>query len=191
MKAVLLTGVALIVCGNAFGQDYQVEFWGDTEMTNCSITYTAPGIVQVHAFLTGSGDATVVQFAGYLPECLAGSTWLYDIVAEGDTWLTIGGTQMDGGWAIAFTECRELPLYLGYMNILVSDVGVACCSFPVSVPRTPSVAYIEVVDCQQPFGNLYYATGKSMMVNTNGACPCETALPVSETTWGAVKALYR
>ncbi|MCK4776515.1 MAG: hypothetical protein KAT30_17080, partial [Candidatus Krumholzibacteria bacterium] len=47
---------------------------------------------------------------------------------------------------------------------------------------------IQVADCAFP-PNVVNATGGDVVVNPDASCMCN--IPVEETTWGKVKALYR
>lgn len=177
--------IAMSVAANA--QDSKLELYGDAEMSNCSITLSAPGVIQVHIFQTGDA-AMATEFGLLAPACLAGATWLGDIITD-PAFLTIGDTQRDLGIAVAFGGCVSTPIHIGYVNFLVTDIGGECCDFDVSDPLSPDIG-INTVNCDEPNVIDPMAT-KSLTVNPNPGCLCNIPLAVESTTWGRVKSLYR
>jgi hypothetical protein len=53
-------------------------------------------------------------------------------------------------------------------------------------PNFPS-GKIEVGDCSN---HVVFGVGLVATLNGNSSCPCGYPVPVEETTWGSVKALY-
>ena len=56
---------------------------------------------------------------------------------------------------------------------------------------------IWAADCTEPVANLLPVTGGAMYLNNDGTCPCtigplqDCLIPVKETSWGRVKAIYQ
>ncbi|HET6347770.1 MAG TPA: hypothetical protein VFH88_01675 [Candidatus Krumholzibacteria bacterium] len=192
---VWMAGAALIVIWTAApaGADphYSVEFYADAAMSSCALDAHNAGIVDVHIFHTGEGSSTGLLFSAYPPACWPNVVWLDDHLAQ--PWANIGSTQVPLGLSIGYGACLPLPIYVGYVRFMAPGNTESCCSFPVTHPTSwtyftePSIA----VDCDF---NEWPGTGRGVMVNANASCGCGTdrsALAVQETTWGAVKALYR
>jgi hypothetical protein len=74
------------------------------------------------------------------------------------------------------------------MQYFVQGGSESCCFYPLLPDPDPSTGgNVRVVDCD---GNTVAATGLVATVNGNATCPCGYPVPVEETTWGQVKALY-
>jgi hypothetical protein len=190
MKRVLFVVLTVLCFGVAAANadpGYRVEFSGDNAMSSCALANNGVGLTSIHMFMIGGASTTGVLFSAYIPACWGGSTWLGDVLAE--PWLTIGTTQDAIGLTIAFGECRSLPLYLGAINFF-GVAGASCCEFPVTHATawddhtTPALG----VDCTF-LG--WEASGGRVIVNADASCPCQQPLAIEQSTWGAVKALYR
>src|SRR5262245_47565354 len=192
MRALLLavTGLLAVVSGTSVSAqpNWKLELYGDAQMSNCAITYSAPGIIQVHIFQTGDTDAGASEFSLYPPDCLPGVTWAGDVINP--SYLPTGDTQRDIGIAVAFRGCATPPIHIGYVNFFVTDLGVECCEFNVTDPISPYIG-INSTGCRRPFNNIYPMSTKGLVVNPNPQCPCQLPVAVESTTWGQIKSLYR
>ena len=97
-------------------------------------------------------------------------------------------------------------LSIAYGGCVIGDHVVATLSFlwfgaPVNcgqtlavapAPTSPIPGEVALVDCAQPSGNLETATAGTFFL-TSGcpSGPCDLGTPTEQSTWGAVKALYR
>lgn len=179
--AVLLV---LSVAQPIFGQTEKIALYADAWGSDCSITDTAPGVVEVHMIHIGSVGSTGASFRAPAPACWTGAIWLGDVISP---FLTIGTTQ--GNFIdVGYSTCLVSPIHIGRMNFYSAGTGGPCCEYPV----LPSTGYPTAVsvDCAVPFGNLVAIGGGSVMINENSNCLCDPPLAVEETTWGRVKALY-
>ena len=169
--------------------NWTLELYGDAQMSSCTISYSAPGIIQVHIFQTGDTDSGASEFSLYPPDCLPGVAWLADVITPPYIWLE--NTQTEQGIAVAFRGCATPPIYVGYVNFYVTDLTVECCGFNVTDPISPYTG-IRSVGCRPPFDSVIYPMAtKGVMVNPNPQCPCDLPVAVESTTWGKIKSFYR
>ena len=99
----------------------------------------------------------------------------------------------DEGVAVAYGSCfgSTGPIELLTLTYVGSGASPDCSFFevvdyPIAVPPA-----IYVVDCILPTPNLLIGEGSRATVNTDGSCDCTTPIPVEETSWGQIKALYK
>ena len=198
----LLLFCIAVICLVAFTSSASAgEFMlsGDVGGLSCNIADDSPGLVNVHIFVYDVIDFTAAQFAAPVPECWTGATWISDNVAEG--YLSIGDSQdaAGGGLSIAATDvvgCQDAPVYLGYIVINTTGEAVNCCAYPIVKAQGdlhPEFDGPIMVRCQEDMDDLYdEAATVGGVVNSDGNCAfCPTSpVPVEETSWGRVKALY-
>jgi hypothetical protein len=181
MKRSMLIALCLLFGASmAFAQAGSVGVFADAAGTNCNLV-DAGGLVQVHVVHAYSTGATASQF-------------LFDISATawthlGDTWdfTTVIGTSITGV-SVAYGGCFSGPIHLGTINFFGSIVPACTIVSVVPDPAAPS-GNIEAVDCALPDPGKMFPTGGSAIVNSDGTCDC--LIPVQDTTWGGVKALYQ
>ena len=166
--------------------NWEIRLYNDADMSSCTVSYSAPGVIQIHVFHTGDEGSTASSFALYPPACMNGATWLGDVINP--AFFGMANTQSDVGVSVAYRTCTAMPIHVGYVNFYVGDTSVSCCEFPVSDPTSTGMG-IDGVYCD--FSGQTAATGRSAVINPTPDCPCEIALAVETTTWGGVKALYR
>lgn len=84
------------------------------------------------------------------------------------------------------------PVYIGYMSFATTGQGTPCCSFPVikatndSHPGIPGPIMVRCSD------NLYVeGLSSGAVINADPGCSCSQILAAEQSTWGAVKELYR
>jgi hypothetical protein len=185
----LVVFLVLCVAHPALGQTEKLTLYADAGGSDCSIADTAPGLVEVHMIWAGSGGRTALHFRAPKPACWTGATWLGDVIAG--NFASIGTTQ-SVSYTIAWTDCFDLPFYVGKMNFFGVGTGEPCCQYPVLAATMSEIPGSVVgLDCQQPFGNKVAVGAGSATINETEDCLCNPPLAVEETTWGRVKALYR
>ena len=90
------------------------------------------------------------------------------------------------GMSLASTTCRsEDVVVVGYLNLFPTAVGDACVNI-LDDPDFPR----SVVDCTQPNGlvDMYFVTANGGLGGAE--CPGDI-VPVEDSSWGSIKALYR
>lgn len=77
------------------------------------------------------------------------------------------------------------------VNFLGDGLSPACSLIKIVPDPSAPTGNIEIVDCQTPFPEKFeFAYLGAGIVNGDGSCPC-TYVPVQDTTWGGIKALYQ
>ena len=179
-RAVLIAFCMLFGAGIAFAQvPGSIGVYADIEGTNCNLTATG-GLLDIYTLHLNTDGATASNFAIEYP---VGITFIADAVPVlGDPFLYIGASI--NGVSVAYGSCMS-----GTFAIMKSStVGLpAACSL-VSVVAHPDIGLIEGVDCQS-FRFDPPPTGGQARINSDGSCDCN--VPVHDSTWGGVKALYQ
>ncbi len=190
MKRFISVFMVIALCTTVANAQYggRVELWADTQMIDCSIVDSQPGVVNIHMFHTNISEATALQFAAPTPDCWTGATWVGDAVTA---LVRIYNTHdVDYGISLGYGACLQLPLYLGFMVFMTTGEGLDCCVYPVIAPIWPD-GNILASDCTQPMSNRIYPEGGQIVINPNETCECVRPVPVQETTWGQIKSLYQ
>ena len=178
-RSMLIAFCLLFGASMVFAQAGAVGVFSDAGGTNCNMV-DAGGLVQVyinHVYTTG---ATASQFMLQPP---VGWTHL------GDMWnfsTVIGSSIL--GVSVAYGGCFSGPIALGVVNFFGASSPSCTIISIVADPAAPS-GLIEGVDCALPDPGKFFPTGGSAVINPDGTCDC--SIPVRDTTWGGVKALYQ
>ncbi len=182
MRPVLLVTFVLLLCASVvFAQVGRIGIFGDTQGQNCVYNPSAPFttflVYLVHIDAVG---VTASQFIAPKPPCL-NALWLNDSEVFP---VVIGTTQTSK--SIAYGSCKSGTFHICTMNFLSQGANPDCCVFYVLPdPQLPSGLY-EFSDCDFIVHN---GGGKAGVANQTGACSCE-AIPVEDSSWGQIKALY-
>ncbi|HKW15558.1 MAG TPA: hypothetical protein VJS69_13815 [Candidatus Krumholzibacteria bacterium] len=200
MRPVILALVLLAICSSfARAQNYRLELHSDEALSSCELAIPGPGIAKVYMVVTGSpGYFGAVQFKAPKPACMTNSVWVADVW---DPQVNAGGyTQATGGTngVDVVVGCLSLPRYLGSIWYNVTGPVSSCCAYaPQPGQRDGPATIINAViwsDCPlKPTSTIFEGAiqGKGLMINADQSCRCDIPLPVQESTWGSVKALYR
>ncbi len=180
MKRAMIIACCLVFGASmAFGQAGSIGVFSDVGATSCNFVDTG-GLVQVYLAHVFTDGATASQFKLDAP-----LSWTH----LGDTWnfTTVIGTSI-AGVSVAYGACFTGPIALGVVNFFGG--AVAGCTFMSIIPDpgAPS-GQIEAVDCALPDPNKLFPTGGGARINPDGTCQCN--VPVQDTTWGGIKALYK
>lgn len=187
-----IVGLAGASTARAQGTDY-LAFYSDVNGTTCFLNYTDLGVATVYIFQTGPVRSSAIQFSAITPACWVGATWLGDIVPS--PFLPLGSSQDPVmGLSVATAGCKDLPIYIGSINHLVTDPSANCCVYapgPVQAAEIPGT--LQYVDCTNPWPDwpIRPLQPVGLTINRTPECPCELPLSTNESTWGQVKALYR
>ena len=179
-KALLLTLVLMLSASMAFAQAGSVGLFADMGGTDCNLPDVAPGLTPYYAVHVYHAGATACQFAAPMPACMT-ATYLSDTAVFG---VTIGNSQT--GVAIGYGTCQGAPTYVLAINYFTSGTTPPCCLYPVVPDPNVASGKVEVVDCTNA---LLFGTGGAGIVNSTPNCDCN--VPVEDSTWGQVKALYK
>lgn len=146
---------------------------------NCNLN-NLPGFMQVHVVHVYTPGATACQFR--LQHIGTPLTWIGDTIPP--PFFAIGTSQ--SGIAIGYTACYASPIHV--LTVMYMGVSAPCDLIRVVADPTATPPGIYVYDCSIP-AIILTATGGAARINPNGTCQC--TVPVEETTWGQVKALYQ
>ena len=113
-------------------------------------------------------------------------TWVSDTVPA--DYIVTGDSQ--SGITILFDDCVLYPhiiLTITYMgNGLSEPCGeIRLVSHPDVVPER-----LIMIGCQDPPQGMTGANHSKIYINGNASCPCYTLVPVENTNWGHIKAIY-
>ena len=161
----------------------RIALYSDASRSQCSLTDTNPGIVDVYVFHSLLQFPAVQAAFALAPSAGFNGTWLQDIVPEG---LGAIGTSSSGTYVFSST-CwfnDKLLLHVRYQM----QGGSSSCSFLAAVQH-PDWPWIVALSCG--FTEPMVVDGSRIFVNPDGTCPCEVPVATASTTWGRIKAMYR
>jgi hypothetical protein len=179
----LLTLVMILGATVAFAQPGRIAVYGDPAATNCAVvTPPTPGLLNIYVFHIMTSAATGCEYSAPKPACMTGASWLSDTNAFP---VTIGTSQ--AGVSIGYGTCRQAPILVQTLVFFSSAPSGPCCIYPVLPHPLVDPPAISMVDCAD---NLLHPTGQSAVVNEQEGCFCIDIVPVQDTSWGQIKALY-
>jgi hypothetical protein len=181
MKRVVLIAVALMLAATvaSYAQQGSIMVFTNTNANSCDfIDLGDLSVVRVyiyHMYTAGSGA----------------SQWMLEVPADwefiGDTkyYTLVIGTSTEG-CAVSYGGCASGDLLLIRASFFGSPLidGTPACTY-ISIVAAPGQPGVRSVDCVD---NSYVIPGGQGIVNSDGTCDCD--VPVSESTWGAIKAQY-
>ena len=181
-RSVLIAFVIVCSASMAFAQAGSIGVFADAGATDCNIVDGASLVTVffVHVNTTGATASQWMLDLGGLPW-----THLGDIMQAP----TVIGTSV-GGISLGYGGCRQAPYLMGQANFFGSSAP-ACSRIQIVADPLAPTGGIEGVDCLLPPDgpNKNIPTGGTAIVNSNGECLCN--VPVEESTWGGIKALYQ
>jgi hypothetical protein len=180
MKRVVLIVVALVLAGTAASYAQQGSIMVFTGTTPNSCNFLDPGggsVIRVYIFHMYTTGSTASQWKLNVP-----SDWEF----IGDTKYTfVIGRSVDG-IAISYGGCTSGNLLLTRASFFGSPEinGTPPCT-RIWIGAAPDQPGVRSVDCAD---NSYVIPGGAGIVNSDGTCDCD--VPVTDSTWGAIKAQY-
>jgi hypothetical protein len=163
----------------------KIQIYADVGRTSCDLT-DSEAFFQVYIFHINTDASEGAAFA-VVPQ--GGATVSYFGVSS--QFLNFGDPPT--GIDVAYGSCQAGTGPIHILTITYEGTGdsPACSSLEVvGDPRDP-VPEIYVTDCHHPAPHLLIASGSTAYFNDDGGCPCITPIPVEETSWGKIKALYQ
>jgi len=171
MKRILLIGVCLVFAASmAFAQNGSIMVFSDVGASDCNFTVGPSGFAPAYIFHMYTPGATASEWKLNIP---ADWTHLGDI---GDFFLTLGLSV--AGTSISYETCLSGNFKLMTVNLLGAETGTPACTLL-------GISDVQVIDCDD---GRVFPPGGSAVVNNDETCDC--SVPVQETTWGGIKALY-
>jgi hypothetical protein len=177
-KALLLTLVLMLGATMAFAGNGSIGIFADPAGASCNLPST-PGTIFLYWVHVNAVGATASQWASPAPTCVT-AIRLADVPVFA---INLGTTS--AGITIGYGTCKSGTFEI--MSALYSLVAAPtpCCYWPVIADPNLASGKIEIPDCDF---NLTYGTGGKGIVNSGPTCNCN--VPVEDTTWGQLKALY-
>jgi hypothetical protein len=163
-----------------------IGLFADEGASSCSVYDIIPAFVitiyVVHVHTPGAAGAQFMvdhwSWGANLTVLVETVTPPYIHVGNSETGISIGYGGM----------CVPAPNMILTISYLGSGQSLPCSYILVMPAPTAGPPGIYVTDCATP-PNLLNATGGALLVNPMLDCNC--SIPVEETTWGRVKALYQ
>jgi hypothetical protein len=182
-KILLLTMAVICVSSLAYGQTQMgsIDIFADAAHTSCNITVP---------------DADLFQVFVYHTNVITGSTasaWSIDHPA---TFTNVGEVSpftlkvgnSDTGVSFSYEQCKTGTFLL----LTVSYFGIAptatCGLMTIIGDPNSTTGGVEIVDCAPFPGRTSWEQAGQARLNPDVTCMC--SVPVEETTWGGIKALY-
>jgi hypothetical protein len=182
-RFMLLAFVLLLVSNLVFAQDPEpgsIDIFADLAMTSCNI-YDATGLATLHIFHT---NALEVGSSIWKLELTGGAENLVFIGQILQFPLVIG--DVFTGISVSYQACLSNSFQLMTLNFQALDPSPPCGLFSI-VPSDDVPTHVEIVDCN--LRRMEIPRGGQARLNPDGTCLCE--VPVAETSWGGIKALYK
>jgi len=184
MRLRVIAGLLGVIClVAAWAHADTIGLYADAQGAQCNIVDNATRLLPIYVVHVSSVGSTGSQFSAPKPACMVGAIWLSDTDPFG---MFLGTTQT--GVTIPYGACKTGPFLATIMNFFGYGTSEPCCSYPVLGhpyvdPNNPTVG-----DCANR--QVHSAQGLMGTINGNATCPCGYPVPVAETSWGRVKALY-
>ena len=164
--------------GLSLAQAGSIGVFADPQGTSCDLDNTS-GSMDVYCVHVDTPGATACRFRVEVE----GAPLTY--FGESSPFVnTYGNSQ--GGFGVSYGTCLKSPIHV--LTISYSGVSAACDMIRVVDDPTAIPPGIYVTSCQM-WPNPFIASGGAAYINNDGSCPCN--IPVEQTTWGKVKALYQ
>ena len=173
-RSVLIVLALMLTASMAFAQNGSIAPFSDANASDCNFADVG-GLNQVYIWHLNTPGATA-------------SEWMLDVTQVG--WTHLGdlkdfelviGTSITGA-SVSYEACLVGSFQLMTVNFFGSAADP--CGLIGIVPA-PSKAGVRSVDCNE---TSVFIPGGQGRINPDGSCTC--AVPVEETTWGTIKALY-
>jgi len=176
----LLLGI-LLSASLVHGQAGFIGLFTDFGFTDCSLVDT-PGQVEVYVIHKATPGATASQFRIAVD---AGVTCTpINVIHNFPTTLGDPAT----GISISYGFCYPSDILLFTWVFSCSGTSAPCSKLEVVPDPAVATGTIEVFDCNQ---FRLVGGGGLMYVNPDGSCDCGEVVPVEDTSWGQIKALYQ
>lgn len=169
MKRVLLIGVCVVSMASVAFAGGSIQVFSDPGGASCSWVDVAAALQPVYVFHVASTGATAGEWTLVPP-----ATWAY--LGESSPFTLVIGSSINGV-SISYQACLMGTFQVSTVNFFGSGLEPPCTLF--------GIEGVQFIDCDQ--GREFPNGGKGR-VNPDGTCECD--VPVQETTWGGIKALY-
>ncbi|MBN2171623.1 MAG: hypothetical protein JW819_09935 [Candidatus Krumholzibacteriota bacterium] len=188
----LAMGLMLLASGAMAFENNLIGIFAEPEALTCAAAAPVgmPMNIYIIAWLVDIPAITAAEFRidnytgnpGY-PNAIVTQTW--------NSPLTVG--TIDEGFSIAFTEAQPGPIVeLGHIEYLIFNPTFPGEDYKMCVAETLDSGNLVVVDAAYvtiPVDGWCFVFN-CVVGGPNGNCECLDTIPVQDSNWGAVKALY-
>ena len=186
MKKALVLALGMLCSASlAFGQAGVLGTYADELGEQCNVVDDAAGLLTIYVVHTMTQGAFATAYTAVAPlSCMTAATYLSDTAPFP---VTIGNSQT--GVSIGYGACLAGPISTLGINFFAAGLTQTCCDYSITAFDDPETDpnFIQVVDCGE---NLIEGSGRINTVNGNPQeCDC-AAVPVEETSWGQIKAMF-
>lgn len=185
MRAILsLALCALLAGGPAVAGSLGV--YADRDATQCNITVETAGVHTFYIVYTGGPGIVTIAFSAPKPDGLHAEVLVNELY-DAAYFRSPGTTQT--GIELGHYFCEPSPMYVMAVQYWTTGPADPCTRFAVGAHPDYESGKIEAWTCG---GERIYVEPVVNVINGNGRCPCPVSnlLPVNESTWGGIKALY-
>ena len=163
--------------GLSLAQAGSIGVFADPQGTNCNLDNTS-GSMDVYCVHVDTPGTTMCQFAIEIIGVALTN------IGETSSFSTLGNSQ--DGIGISYGSCLASPIHL--LTITYNGVSDPCDMIRVVDDPTAIPPGIYMTGCSVGI-DVHVASGGAAYINNDGSCPCD--VPLEETNWGRVKALFR
>jgi len=180
MKRILLFTCVLVYSATmALAGPGTIGIFADPAGMNCNLPDPGPQLTMYYIVHVGTTGAAGVTYSAPKPTCST-AMWLSDANKFS---YTVGSSHY-GVTVYYDTACRVGSIHVQTIVYITDGLTPNCCNYPV-LPN-PMEGRLAAVTCD--FETWVPITGGIGIVNAGPTCNCD--VPLDETTWGNVKALY-
>ena len=173
-RSVLIVLALMLVASMANAESIMV--FSDAAGSDCNWADAAPALQPVYIFhMYSVVGATVSQWKLNAP-----ATWSH--LGDNSPFALVIGTSIED-CSISYGACMTGNFLLMTVNFFGSGLEAPCTVFGIGA--APGKAGVQIIDCAD---GRTFPPGGSGIVNPTVDCDCD--VPVEDTTWGGIKALY-
>lgn len=196
MKTLLTALAALLLASQAFAVGGSIGIYSNASAASCAIQQPAMSTYSWIAIVhTGSDGATGCAFSAPMPSCAGGvviadQSWVHLYISSDMNPPPGPVVPSQTGASAGYGECFTGPVHVASMFYQAVSPVVGCCAWAVVANPFLGTPGPISTDCSEPYIQEEPANGGTAIISTNPtACPCNVG--TQESTWGAVKELFR
>ena len=183
---ILIISIASFTTANAQGG--RIQLAGDPGGLTCEFTNASGSFNFVYQIHQASPGTTLSRYM-LQPSNAPSFIWVFDNYLPHSA---IGSAPL--GVAVAYGACKASPVVIGHSGYTMLDFG-GCESLRVVPDPASTSGTIESIDCSLPTPLKFVAVGSVLTYKVLGTYVCRPAacgqiIPVRDTSWGRIKALY-
>lgn len=188
--ALIVAGIISLLATPALGQYGNLRVYSDPTGCECNVYDNVFGSL-VEVYVVHRDIVTGLRGVRFIVTGGGGMTMIYLSEAKIGGPLEIGGNIVDG-YDVFYGSCVTGSLTIMRITYFASGTSATCSWLEVSAAPTAVTGQVEGDNCDD---QVVLVDGLQTPVNPDGTCECILLdclpVPVQQTTWGGIKALYR